>query len=164
MEWAKQTEDMFKTWADVQRRMWDDWLKGVQAFGPSGPAGPDQAWEQTLDTWEEAVKKTLDAQVQWTRLWSESFASVKGTPGEMAEWARQGQNMMKRWAETQRQLWVGWFEMVRKLRPSGFGWNWEKEGQRFHQAWQDTVQKTLDAQAEWARFSTVGQGADRTKP
>jgi hypothetical protein len=160
MEWAKQTEDMFKTWADVQKKMWDDMLKGTQGLWGSQPT---QVWEKTMDAWEESVKKTLDAQVEWSRLWADGFTTAKGTPTEMAEWARQGQEMIKQWAETQRRLWEGWFDMTRKLRPSGFGANWPLEGQRFVQAWQDAVQKALDTQAEWARLWTVGRAGERTK-
>jgi hypothetical protein len=160
MEWAKQTEDTFKSWADMQRKMWDDWMKGIQNLGRSQP---EQVWDKTLDAWEDSVKRTLDTQIEWTRAWADGLSSVKGTPSEMAEWARQGQEMATRWGETQRQLWQNWFETVRKLRPSAFGGSWDREGQRFVQAWQDAVHKALEAQAEWMRFWTVGQAGEKTK-
>jgi hypothetical protein len=161
MEWAKQAEDVFKTWADVQRNMWENWFKGIQGFG-LGQSG--QVWERTVDAWEESVKRTLDTQVEWTRVWAESFNTMKGTPKEMGEWARQGQDMLKRWTEIQKQLWEGWFQTVRKLQPSGFGGSWAREGQPFLQAWHDTIQKTLDAQADWTRFWAAGQAGQKTKP
>ena len=67
--------------------------------------------------------------------------------------------MGKRWTDTQRQLWTGWFQVVKKLDPTGTGVNWGTEG--FVQGWQDAVQKARDAQAEWLRLWSVGQGSNK---
>ena len=148
MEWTKQAEDMFKTWAETQQKMWDEWLKTMKGFGKSQPT---DVWGKSVDALEDALKRTLDAQVEWTRLWASSLTTVSGAPREMAEWARQGQDMVRRWAEAQKQLWDGWFQTVRKLDPAALGGNWDQDGQKFFKAWQEGVQKALDAQAEWAR-------------
>lgn len=154
MEWAKQAEHIFRTWTDVQKNLWDDWLKGVQGLANAHPA---DVWVKTAEAWEDSVKKTLDAQVQWTQLWVDSIASVQGTPQEKAEWAHQGQAMMQRWIDTQRQLWDGWFQVVKRLSPSLAGESWDREGQQFLQAWQEAIQKALDAQVNWVHFWSMGQ-------
>jgi len=159
-EWTKQAEDMFKTWTEAQKRLWDDWLKGMQGLGRSQPL---EAWVKTAEAWEDSVRESLKVQVEWTKLWAEGFTAVKGTPKEMTEWARQGQEMITQWAETQKRLWEDWLDLVKKLRPSGLTGNWEREGQKFAQTWQEGIQRALDAQADWVRVWTVGQAGDRTR-
>jgi hypothetical protein len=160
MEWTRQSEEMFKTWTEAQTRMWNEWLKAMQGFGKSPSS---QVWDKTIEAWEESIKKILDAQVDWTQRWTESFATNQGTPKEMAEWAKQGQDMCKRWTDTQKQLWTGWFQVVKKLDPTGTGVNWSGEGQSFVRGWQEAVEKGLNSQAEWLRVWSEGPGAQRPK-
>ena len=158
-EWTKQTEDLFKTWTEAQTKMWNDWLKAMQGFGKSQSS---QVWEKSVDAWDESIKKILDAQADWTERWSESLTASKGTPKEMAEWAKQGQDMIQRWTEIQKMLWTSWFEIIKKLDPSALGGNWG-DGQTFLQGWQQAVQKALHTQEEWSRLWTTGQGGKRQK-
>ena len=42
MEWTKQSEEMFKTWTETQKKMWDDCLRqqgfgAMQGFGSLPP-------------------------------------------------------------------------------------------------------------------------------
>jgi hypothetical protein len=158
MEWTKQTEDLFKTWTDAQTKMWNDWLKAMQGFGRPQAS---QVWEKTIEAWEESIKRTFDAQKDWSRRWAESFTASKGAPKEMIDWAKQGQDMMTHWTDTQKQLWESWFQIIKRLDPSAPGMNWGGEGQKFVQSWQDAVQKALDTQAEWLRLWTAGQGGKK---
>ena len=158
MEWTKQAEDMWKTWTEAQQKMWDECLNAMKGFGKLQPT---EVWGKSVEAMEEALKRTLDAQVEWTRLWAGSFTTVGGASKEMVEGARQGQDMIKRWAEAQKQIWDGWFQIVRKLDPSALGGNWDQESQKLFQAWKEGVQKALDAQGEWARFWTAGQAGKK---
>jgi hypothetical protein len=45
MEWTKQAEEIFKTWTDTQKKMWDEWIKATQSFGK--PHATD-AWKRTV--------------------------------------------------------------------------------------------------------------------
>jgi hypothetical protein len=156
MEWTKQSEDMLKTWTETQKKMWDDSLKAMQGFGKS----PSTAvWEKTVDTWNQTIQKVLDTQVESTRGWTESLATTKGTPQELAEWAKQGQDLITRLTETQKQLWGNWFEFAKKLDASNM-MNWAQDGQKFLQSWQETIQKAQDAQSEWLR--TAGQARKKS--
>jgi len=160
-EWTKQTEEMFKSWTDVQTKMWNDWLKAMQGLGRSPSS---QAWEKTVDAWEESIRKTLDSQVEWAQRWAESFTTGKGAPKEMVEGAKQGQEMIGRWTDTQKQLWTRWFQIVKKLDPSSApGGDWGREGQKLVQGWQDAIQKALDQQAESVRRWTAAQGGKKPK-
>jgi len=149
MEWTKQSEEMFKTWTDAQKKMWDECLKVMQGFGQSPST---QVWEKTVDTWNQTTQKFLDAQVEGARLWAENVTKAKGTE-EGAEWGKQGQELITRFTETQKQLWANWFELVKKLDPSNM-MNWPRDGQKFVQSWQDTIQKAFNAQAEWLRTTS----------
>jgi hypothetical protein len=148
MEATKQAEDLFKTWTEAQTRMWNDWLKALQGVGQPQFS---QVWERTVDAWDQSIQKTLDEQMDWTRRWSESFTTSKGTSKEMVDWAKQGQDMLIRWIETQKLLWTNWFGIVKKLDPSEMGGNWERQGPKFMQVLEETVRRTLDAQKEWTK-------------
>lgn len=153
MEWTKQAEDMFKAWTEAQKRMWDDWLKTVQGFGRSQTT---EMWDMTVKASEESIKKALDSQVEWTRLWADNFNTASGTPKELVEWVRQGQDLIRRSIETQKQLWTAWFEIVKKFDPSALSRTWTPDNQKFVETWQENIQKTLEAQAEWMRLWTAG--------
>src|SRR5690349_9958030 len=154
MEWMKQAEEIFKTWTDTQKTMWDEWIKTTQSFGTQafGRTQTTDSWKRTVEVWEESVKKSLHLQMEWSRLWADSFSNVKGTPKEFQELARQGQDMMMRWVETQIQLWTSWFEMVRKLDPNALGGSVssgsEKGSEKFLHLWEENLKNLLNAQAE----------------
>src|SRR6266487_4845143 len=155
MEWAKQSEEMLKTWTDAQKKMWDDCMKAMQGFGKSPST---EVWEKTVDTWNQTIQRFLDAQVEGARLWAENVTKAKGTE-ETAAWAKQGQDLITRLTETQKQLWGNWFELVKKLDLSNM-MNWTRDGQKFVQNWQETIQKAFDAQTEWLR--TTGQARKKS--
>ena len=160
MEWTKQAEEIFKTWTDTQKKMWDEWIKATQSFGK--PHATD-AWKRTVEAWEDSLKKNLHLQMEWTKLWAESFNNVKSTPKELHDLARQGQEMMTRWAETQIQLWTAWFDIVKKLEPNALGGSWEKESEKVLTIWQDSLKKALDAQTEWGRVWTASQTGKKAR-
>ena len=160
MDWMKQAEEMFRTWTDTQKKMWDEWIKATQSFGKTPVT---DSWKRTVDAWEESVKKSLQLQTEWTKLWGESFSSAKGTPKEFHEWARQGQDMTIRWAETQSQLWTAWFDMVKKLDPSPLGGSSEKDSNNMLHMWQQSLKNLLDVQAEWGRAWTATQTGKETR-
>jgi hypothetical protein len=159
MEWMRQTEEIFKTWTDTQKTMWDEWMKATQSFGKTNAT---DSWRRTVDMWEESVKKSLHLQMEWSKLWAENFSSVKGTPKEFQEWARQGQEMMMRWAETQLQLWTAWFEMVKKLDPNASGGSAEKDSNKILHLWEENLKNLLNVQAEWGRV-WMGQGGKKAR-
>jgi len=151
MEWTKQSEEMLKTWSETQKKLWDDCLKAMQGFGKS--PGTD-AWEKTVDTWNQTIQNVLDAQLEGARHWAENTTTFKGTTEETAELAKHGQELITRWTETQKQLWKNWFDLMKKLDASNM-MNWARDSQKFVQSFQETLQKAVDAQAEWVR--TTGQ-------
>jgi|SRR5690348_13642842 hypothetical protein len=165
MEWMKQAEEIFKAWTDAQRTMWDEWIKTTQSFGtqPFGKMQVTDSWKRTAEAWEESVKKSLHLQMEWSKLWAESFSNVKGTPREFQEFARQGHDMMMRWAETQVHLWTAWLEMMKKLDPNALGGSAEKGSDKFLHLWEENLKNLLNVQAEWGRAWTATQAGKQSR-
>ena len=146
-EWAKQSEEIFKSWSENQKKLWNEWLKVVPNFGKPPCT---EIWERTVDTWSQTIQSLLDAQIQTVRQWAEHFTAAKGTPQETADWVKQGQETITRLTETQKELWESWFEVVKRFDVSN-AVNWASDGQKLLHRWQETIQKTLDTQADWAK-------------
>ncbi|HYT53643.1 MAG TPA: hypothetical protein VEQ38_02935 [Verrucomicrobiae bacterium] len=149
MDWTKQTEDMLNTWMGTQKRMWDNWLDTVQKSAPQFHAS--ELWEKTLETWEETVKKSLEGQSEWIKMWAENMPPVKGLPKEVAEWAQHSQELNQNWVDLQEQLWAVWFGLIKKSEPGKIIGSWDQESQRMAQMWQESVGKFMEAQMEFAR-------------
>ena len=165
MEWMKQTEEIFNAWTKTQKTMWDEWMKTTQSFGTQsfGKTQANDSWKRTVDAWEESVKKSLQLQMEWSKIWAESLSDAKGTPKEFQEWARQGHEMMSRWAETQMQLWTAWFDMAKRLDPTSVGGNAEKDSANMLHMWQDNLKNLLNVQAEWGRTWMATQGGKKSR-
>ena len=151
-DWTKQTEQLVNTWSDTQKTMWDNWLGAMQSM--SGGANLD-AFEaerkKVVDTWEASVKKGLEAQAEWAKMWSDSLSANKSTPKPMLEWAKQMQTMMKSWTDSQEELSHVWFEMMKKMDASQMTGTWDAQGKQMVKAWQDAVDKSLEAQQEMTK-------------
>jgi hypothetical protein len=156
IDWTKQIEDMTKTWVDAQKKMWDNWLGSMQQVDKTQTA---ELWAKTVSTWEEAVKNTLNAQTEWTRVWVDSLKSFEGMPKEVNEWAQQALEMNKHWSETQQQLWDSWFALVKKIDSAKLSSDWNEEGQKLYKTWQEATQQMINTQMEWMRrWTTVSNG------
>ena len=86
----------------------------------------------------------------------ETLANAKGTPEELRELALQERDQVQHWAEAERELWRGWFNVVRNInfRPEpGAG---AQAGRDLVQLWQDSAHKMIDAQAAAVRRWTGG--------
>ena len=138
---------MFKRQQENQKKLWNEWLKVVPNFGKPPST---EIWEKTVDAWSQTIQALLDTQIQTVRQWSEHFTTDKGTPQETADWVKQGQETITRLTETQKELWESWFEVVKRFDVSN-AVNWTSDGQKLLHRWQETIQKTLDTQAEWAK-------------
>jgi hypothetical protein len=149
MDWTKQTEETLKAWMGTQKQMWDSWVETVQKGAPQFQ--PTDLWQKTVQAWEEAVKKSLEAQSEWIRMWAESTPATAGLPKGITEWVQQARDMNNRWIDVQRQLWAGWFDLLKKGEPNKMAGSWDKEGQKMAAAWQESVEKIMAAQLDWAR-------------
>ena len=144
----KTDEGLLKTWAESQQKLLTDWLETLRRLGGTPTL---ELWTKTVDAWQSSVKETLDARAEWTRQWTETLANAKGTPEELRELASKGREQLQHWAEAERDLWQGWFNIVREInfRPEpGAG---AQAGRDLVQLWQDSAHKMIDAQATLVR-------------
>lgn len=160
MDWSKQTQETVKAWTETQQKMWDNWMEMVSGGAVSTQAA--EVWRKTMETWQEAVANTLEAQTEWTRTWTEALTKTPNVPKEMVEWVEQVKEMNKRWTEAQQQLWQSWFEMAKKIEPAQMDSGWDKEGKKVFQAWQDSTQKLMEAQLKWANMWGEKQAGTET--
>ena len=174
MTWNKQMEEMVQNWTSMQQQMWDSWLQAVKGMGGPGGAGQgletaQEEYKKNLEAWEQAVRDALEAQSQWSRHWTEALDKDGQTPEAVTQWVKQVQEMMKAWTEAQGQLWNAWFDSARSIDPANMGANWDEEGRRVLQAWQEATQRAQDALKELSKTATQmggegGAAAPESKP
>ncbi len=147
------SESMLKTWSETQQKLLTDWLDTLRKLGGTPTL---ELWRQTVDTWQNSVKETVDARAEYTRELTETLANAKGTPEEFRELAREGREQLQHWTEAERDLWKGWFNVAREInfRPEpGAG---AQAGKDLLQLWQESTHKMIDAQAALIRRWTGG--------
>ncbi len=147
-------EDIFKSWTQAQKRLWDSLCSAV----PFQPLSGTEAWRDTylknLNTWEVAVKKTLSQEASWVRRWVEQVAHEKGSSELMTVWVRQMEDVLQRWVETQNQWWDEYFAVLRR----GGGFMQAGAGmQEF-----SSTKPVTQAQADLTIASTVDDSASAT--
>jgi hypothetical protein len=142
-----QAEEMIRSWADVQQKMWSRWqelwLEGLRGAGEASRSGsPDSPAEQArrvLEAWDQSVKRALEAQLEWTRIWSERFAESSDVPPHVINAARQLNEAAKAWTGLQTRLWESWLGAAGGPASSGV------------ETFQETARKLAEAQTEWFR-------------
>jgi gas vesicle protein len=155
----QQTQDTFAAWAAAQQKLMQSWMDTVRGFtGGTGAA----LWNQTLDAWQRSVRQTMDAQNEWLRRWTESLSAGAGASQETQDRVREGQEMLQRWADAQRELWDGWFQVMRSLGSSTEPDSVVRVGQSMAQMWLGTTQRLMESQAEWVRRWMPGERTQTT--
>jgi len=147
------SETILKTWSETQQKLLNDWLDTLRKLGGAPTL---ELWRQTVDTWQNSVKETVDARADYTRQLTETLAKAKGTPEEFRELAREGREQLQHWTEAERDLWKGWFDVAREInfRPEpGAG---AQAGKDLLQLWQESTHKMIDTQAALIRRWTGG--------
>lgn len=148
MDWAKQSEDVLSAWTDAQKKIWGGWMESAEQN--SGQAEVADTWRQAIDTWEGITKKSLDAQLEWSQRASETLGALPNMPKDLADWSKQTQQLGTRWNDAQKELWESYFGMVRKAIPVKMLGTFDDENQRLFRAWQESVQKVVEAQTHWS--------------
>ncbi len=160
MDWTKQADEVIKTVASTQQRIWESLIESIQTM--SSPQTPG-AWEKTVETWRGAVKKALDSQVELTRLWTEGLSegmNTAGAPAGMTDWTRQMLEMTKNLTDTQVRFSESWFDMMKNTDPMAITKAWDADSaKKILQTWQEAAQKAMEAQADWSRmFAPKSEG------
>lgn len=160
MDAGNQGEQLMKSWAESQQTLLTNWLNTVQNAG----ANPGAAlWSQLVTAWQSSVQQTLDAQKKWISTWTESIGSLagrNGSPEELNERVRQGQEMLLRWTEAQQQFWQIWFDAAKNLSSAQQSVEGSTQtAQGLMQAWQENTRKLMGLQSDWFRRWTTLPGS-----
>lgn len=150
MEWTKQVEEMSKTWTDTQQKMWENWAEMAKSASTSQA---QLSWETMLDTWQNALQQTLDAQSEGVRMWTNGITALPNVPQGTNEWSHTFQEMTSRWNDTQKQLWFNWFEMAKSFDPSKVATGEANfDNKQMMEFWQESAQTINKAQTDWMKM------------
>jgi len=107
-------EDVLKTWTDAQKRLWESLCSAVPLQPPTGVEAWRETYLKNLESWEAAVRRSLEQEAAWVEEWVRRIAREKGTPEMMASWVRQMEEVLHRWIQTQNQWWNDYFAILRR--------------------------------------------------
>jgi hypothetical protein len=156
---------MALAWAEVQKTMWEHWMRGVESrIRPPQADAWERASKEVIDAWENSVKLALHAQLDWTRFWTLRLRDDKTSPKEVVEWSRQTHELMMAWTDAQLEMWDAWFKSLRSFGPLEYTSAFVDASK----SWQEAVRKSVDASGEWLhawseqgqRVGPSGNGAD----
>ncbi len=160
MDWLKQSQDMFKMWADAQQKMVSTLTDAVKKAGDMPSL---DVWQRTVQTWESSVKNLIETQGLWARMWARAASAGSDLPN-VDEFVKTIEDMTRTWVETQLQLWQNWFNMVKEFNPTQMNESMQDQVAKARDGWQDTMQKVMDVQADWAKqwMEMVQPGKDKS--
>lgn len=156
---------MALAWAEVQKVMWEHWMRGVESrIAPPQAEAWERASREIIDAWENSVRLALHAQLDWTGFLARRLSDDKSSPKEVVEWSRQAYDLMKAWSDAQLEMWDAWFTSVRKFGPVEY----TSAFVDVSKSWQQAVRKSVDTSGEWLnawseqvrRVGPSGNGAD----
>jgi NADH-quinone oxidoreductase subunit E len=107
-------EDILKTWTDAQKRLWESLCSAVPLPPPMGIEAWRETYLKNLESWEAAVRRSLEQEAAWVEEWVRRVAHEKGTPEMMTAWIRQMEEVLQRWVQTQNQWWNDYFALLRQ--------------------------------------------------
>lgn len=107
-------EDVFKSWTEAQKRLWDSLCSAVPFQPPAGIETWRETYLKNLTVWESAVKKTLSQEASWVRRWVKQVAHENGAPEMMTTWVQQMEDVLQRWIQAQNQWWDDYFAVLRR--------------------------------------------------
>ena len=151
-------ESMLKTWSESQQKLLTDWLDTLRKLGGTPTL---ELWKKTVDAWQTSVKETVDARAEFTRQLTDTLANAKGTPEELRALARKEQEQVQHWADADRELWQGLFNIVRNINFGPEHGAGAQATRDIVQLWQESAHTMIEAQASVVRRWTGG--AARTK-
>jgi hypothetical protein len=162
-------EDVTKSWAEAQRRLWDGWLAAMGQAGAGLPtaagANPTYVWARVIDTWEPFVRQTLDAQAAAMQSWVEGLSAAPNVPEHLRPQLQQLQELTRGWTATQRQMWEAMFAVARQFATASGGEHPQASQIPTMQLWQQFARPALEAQATWLRnWSSVLAGGRSGQP
>ena len=145
-DWMTQTQAGVDRWIGAQREWWTSLLQGAsgEARAPSGDVAGLQ--KQTVEAWRRAAHGIVDAQAEMLLA-----AARQQSRGDT-------EALLRRWTDTQREMWQGWLGMAGQSGASDTG-DLASAGQHMAASLRQGAEQLVKSQAEWARAWTSSQQA-----
>lgn len=142
-DWLSQTEELVQTWTKAQQTMWENW----RSLMPSVATPPASAeWKQAVDAWKDVMQRSLTAQADFVKFWSESMTSVPMVGTQMQDMTSLIVETTQRWTSVQNEIWTSWLDAVAKADAAAMAQNWDENTKKAFEAWRDTVNSAIEAQ------------------
>lgn len=142
-DWLNQTEELMRTWTKAQQSMWETW-RGAMSGVTSQPSG--EAWDQAVGAWKEVMQRSLSAQADFVKFWSESLTTVPLAPKQMQDMSTLIADTAKRWTDTQSQIWTSWLDAVAKADTAAMAQSWDENTRKAFDTWRETVNGAIEVQ------------------
>lgn len=164
---AQQFPDLFKTIAESNQRLWDEWSKAFQSTGGrSGVPDVDAMFKQNLDLAEKMVKDALSAEAKWMDQWYDSLENSGRTPAEFKDFIENVRKTTKTMLESRARMWESWLDQARNLKVQDLGamTNTQEAQKAFTRLWEDFAKQAEAAQERLlSSFDTGSAKASTSK-
>lgn len=139
--WYQQSQDMMKTWMDMQQQMMNSMMQGA-----ANPQTSTEGYEQALQGWENAFKNAMETQALLTRMWARNM--TVGMSGQAAEsFTKSMEQMTNTWTEMQAMMLSNWFMVLRMMNPA----NMQEQSTTAMQQWQESMAQMTQMQMEMSQ-------------
>jgi hypothetical protein len=159
MEATQQAENTAREWTQAQLGIYDRWFEAIQSAGtPKTAEGWEQMRKFTLQSWEETVNSSLEAQVELSNIVIDALGAWAPEPqvGRQGSAVKQMQEAVRSWTEAQRQAWSSFFDIAKKVDVSTLTETWDK----MMEASQQSVRKAWESQAPWFAVPPAPSGPE----
>ena len=142
--WSEKVQRMLREWLETHQSRWSEWPEKLVHL-PDSPT--PELWSETVNSWQQAVENTLQAQSEWVQMWAEALQSVEGAPSAAKELAIQSKVGIQRWTESQREHWQTCFRILRtsSSHPTP---HIRDEAETVLRAWQESAREAMEAYME----------------
>ena len=142
-DWLTQTQELMQTWTKAQQALWENW----RSLMPTMSAQPaSEEWKQAVTAWKDVMQRSLNAQADFVKFWSESMTAMPLMGKQMEEMSTLIVETTQRWTNVQNEIWSNWLDAVAKADAAAMAQNWDEGTRKAFDAWRETVNSAIEAQ------------------
>jgi hypothetical protein len=113
-DWLTQTQELMQTWTKAQQALWENW----RSLMPTMSAQPaSEEWKQAVSAWKDVMQRSLNAQADFVKFWSESMTAMPLMGKQMEDMSTLIVETTQRWTNVQNEIWSNWLDAVAKAMP-----------------------------------------------
>jgi hypothetical protein len=142
-DWLTQTQELMQTWTEG----------ATGAVGELALADADdertacsEEWKQAVTAWKDVMQRSLNAQADFVKFWSESMTAMPLMGKQMEDMSTLIVETTQRWTNVQNEIWSNWLDAVAKADAAAMAQNWDEGTRKAFDAWRETVNSAIEAQ------------------